>query len=142
VAVGNAWTFPLNNQFQNDGTFLVQGREPGGPPPKATFIGVSPAYFDVLAVPVLRGRSFDERDRPDGQPVVVVNQRLARHQWADVDPVGGQISIDNGTSWRTVVGVVGDIRQAGLDQEPSDAVYVPIAEYPGISSSIFVRVVG
>jgi putative ABC transport system permease protein len=142
VAVANAWTFPLNNQYQNDGTFMVEGRAPGGPPPKATFIGVSPAYFAALAVPTLRGRVFDERDRAGALPVVVVNQRLAHRHWGDADPVGRRISGDNGKTWRTVVGVVGDIRQAGLDQEPADAIYLPFVEFPGVTSTVFVRMMG
>jgi putative ABC transport system permease protein len=142
VAIGNAWTFPLNNQFQNDGTFAIEGREPGGPPAKATFIGVSPAYFSALAVPVLRGRVFDERDRAGTEGTVVVNQRLARHHWADGDPLGRRLSFDGGKTWRTIVGVVGDVRQSGLDEEPSDAFYVPFVEFPGYGSTVFVRVVG
>jgi putative ABC transport system permease protein len=142
VAVGNAWTFPLNNQFQNDGTFAIEGREAAGPPPKATFIGVSPAYFAALGVPTLRGRVFDERDRAGADPVVIVNQRLARHHWGDTDPIGRRLSADGGKTWRSVVGVVGDIRQGSLDQEPSEAVYLPFVEFPGYGSSVFVRVLG
>jgi hypothetical protein len=60
VAIGAAWTFPLNSSFQNDGTFTIEGRDAstGGPAPKATFVGVSPAYFEALGVPVLRGPRF------------------------------------------------------------------------------------
>jgi putative ABC transport system permease protein len=142
VAVGNAWTFPLNNQFQNSGTFAIEGQEPGGPPPKATFMGASPGYFAALAVPVLRGRVFDERDRAGSAGVVVVNQRLARRHWGDTDPVGRRLSFDGGKTWRSIVGVVGDVRQGGLDQEPDDAFYVPFVEFPGYGATLFVRVLG
>jgi predicted permease len=142
VAIGNAWTFPLNNSFHNDGTFMIEGREPGGPPGKATFIAVSPAYFSTLAVPMLRGRVFDERDRAGAPGAVVVSQRLARRHWGKADPVGRRISGDGGRTWRTIVGVVGDVRQDSLDQEASDAVYLPFIEFPGFGSTLFVRVLG
>jgi putative ABC transport system permease protein len=140
VAIGSAWTFPLNNAFQNDGTFTIEGRgEAAGPAPKATFIGMSPAYFETLGVPVLRGRAFDERDRAGAPGAVVVNQRLARRHWGDADPIGARISSDGGRTWRTIVGVVGDVRQQGLDREPGDAVYLPFREFPGFVATLFVR---
>src|SRR4029079_11871663 len=107
LQVGAAWTFPLNNQFRNDGTFLIEGRgEITGPPPKGTFIGVSPAYFEALGVPVLRGRAFEDRDRKGGDGAVIVNQRLAQRHWKSEAPIGRRISIDGGGKWRTIVGVV------------------------------------
>jgi putative ABC transport system permease protein len=140
VAVGAAWTFPLNNAFQNDGTFTIEGRgETTGPAPKASFIGASGAYFDALRVPLLRGRAFDERDKQDGQAVVIVNQRLARQHWGDADPVGRRLSSDGGKTWRTIVGVVGNVRQEGLESEPGGIVYLPFLEFAGYAPTVFVR---
>jgi len=140
VAVGAAWTFPLNNQFRNDGTFTIEGRgETAGPPPKGTFIGVSPAYFEALGVPVLNGRAFDDRDRAGGEGAVIVNERLARRHWKGEDPIGRRISQDGGRTWRTVVGVVGDVRQEALDAEYTDTVYLPFREFPGYAYTLFVR---
>jgi predicted permease len=144
VAIGAAWTFPLNSSFQNDGTFTIEGRNPtaGGPPPKATFVAVSPAYFEALGVPVLRGRAFDERDKVGGPGAVIVNLRLARRHWPEGDPIGQRISGDGGHTWRSVAGVVGDVRQESLDREPQDAVYLPFREFPGYASILFVRTLG
>jgi len=143
VSIGAAWTFPLNSSFQNDGTFGIEGRDASaGPPPKATFVGVSPAYFEALGVPLVRGRVFDERDKIGGPGAVIVNQRLARRHWPDADPVGRRISTDGGRTWRTIAGVVGDVRQASLDREPQDAVYLPFREFPGYSATLFVRTLG
>ncbi|MFI5185021.1 MAG: FtsX-like permease family protein, partial [Vicinamibacteria bacterium] len=138
VHVGEAWTFPLNNQFSNDGTFLIEGRT-GGSPPKATFIGVSPEYFDSIGVPLLRGRVFDDHDRGALTQAVIVNQRLARRQWGEADAVGQRLSIDDGKTWRTIVGIVGDVRQGGLEREPQDAAYLPIQQFGGYSATLFVR---
>ena len=142
VSIGAAWTFPLNSAFQNDGTFAIEGRDASGAPPKATFVGVSPAYFEALGVPLVRGRVFDERDRAGGPGAVIVNQRLARRYWPDDDPVGRRISTDRGRTWRTIAGVVGDVRQSSLDREPQDAVYLPFREFPGYGSILFVRTLG
>ena len=142
VALANAWTFPLNNTFQNDGTFRIEGRDPEGPPARATFIAVSPAYFSTIGVPLMRGRAFEERDRVGADPVVIVSQRLARRHWGGEDPVGRRLTGDGGRTWRTVAGVVGDVRQEGLDQEPADAVYLPFLEFPAFGSTLFMRVVG
>ncbi|HEU0105114.1 MAG TPA: ABC transporter permease [Vicinamibacteria bacterium] len=140
VTVGAAWTFPLNNQFRNDGTFTIEGRgEITGPPPKGTFIGVSPSYFESLGVPVLRGRAFEDRDRKGGEAAVIVNERLARRHWKSEDPIGRRISTDGGRTWRTIVGVVGDVRQQALDAEYTDTVYLPFREFPGYAYTLFVR---
>jgi predicted permease len=138
VHVGEAWTFPLNSGFSNDGTFTIEGRT-GASPPKAAFIGVSPEYFDAIGVPLLRGRVFDDHDRGTETEALIVNQRLARRHWPDADPVGQRISIDDGKSWRTIVGVVGDVRQGGLEADPQDAAYLPIQQFGGYTATLFVR---
>jgi putative ABC transport system permease protein len=142
VTAGSAWTFPLNSAWRNDGTFMVEGRHDEAQPlPTADFLGASPDYFEAIGVPVLRGRVFDAHDRGEAEPVALVSRGLARRHWADGDPVGRRISFDRGKSWRTVVGVVGDVRQTGLAQEPKDTVYLPFLQFPGFSSSLFVRTV-
>src|SRR5262249_38301349 len=90
-------------------------------------------------VPILRGRAFEERDRAGAERVVVVNQRLAHAQWGDTDPRGRRISTDGGRTWRTIVGVVGDVRQEGLESEPGSIVYLPLRESPGSAPTVFVR---
>jgi putative ABC transport system permease protein len=137
--VGEAWTFPLNNGFSNDGLFDVEGQSGAGARPQATFLAVSSAYFDAIGVPLVRGRVFDDHDRGTETQAVVVNRRLARRHWGEEDPVGRRISIDDGKSWRTIVGVVGDVRQGGLEREPRDAIYVPIQQFGGYGATLFVR---
>jgi len=143
VTAGTAWTFPLNSTFSSNGGFMVEGiHQVGQVLPRAEFRGVSPEYFESLGVPLIRGRVFDLNDREDKEPVVVVSLSLARRQWAAEDAVGKRISIDDGEHWSEVVGVVGDVRQTALAQEPPDLVYVPFAQYPGYTSTLFVRTSG
>ncbi len=140
VTTGTAWTFPLNSTWRNDGTFLVEGRGNDGPPlPRGEFLGASPDYFDAIGVPLLRGRAFDGHDRGEADGVALVSKGLARRNWSDADPIGRRISLDRGKTWRTVVGVVGDVRQTGLDREPKDSVYLPFLQFPGFSFTLFVR---
>jgi len=140
VTTGTAWTFPLNSTWRNDGTFLVEGRGNDGPPlPRGEFLGASPDYFDAIGVPLLRGRAFDGHDRGEADGVALVSKGLARRNWSDADPIGRRISLDRGKTWRTVVGVVGDVRQIGLDREPKDSVYLPFLQFPGFSFTLFVR---
>jgi predicted permease len=75
-------------------------------------------YLETLGVPLLKGRSFDTRDVPDAPLTAVINQSMARRFWPDGEPLGQRIKIGNAASthpWATVVGVVGDVRQQGLD---------------------------
>jgi putative ABC transport system permease protein len=72
----------------------------------------------------------------------VVSRALAQRQWKGEDPLGKRLSFDNSQNWNRVVGIVGDVRQTGLAQEPPDLVYLPFAQFPGYSSTLFVRTIG
>jgi predicted permease len=95
---------------------------------------VSPGYFDVFRIPVLRGRSFTERDDRDGLPIVIVNAALARKYWQRNDPVGEIITIGTGAGPefadvpRRIVGVVADPRDTEANRDPGPMVYVPLAQ--------------
>ena len=84
------------------------GRDPSDLP-RADYRVVSPGYFDTLRIPVLRGRSLDASDRPDGPAVAVVSQSLATRFWPGVDPVGRRFRTSVDAPWITVVGVAGDV---------------------------------
>ena len=84
-------------------------------------------YFTTLGVPVLRGRQFSERDGADSPLAVVINQKLASVHWPSEDPVGRRIKVgppDSPLPWLTIVGVVGDMRQMGLDTPPESELYL------------------
>lgn len=99
----------------------------------------SPGYFDVLGIPLLGGRDFSALDHRDAPPVVIVNQAM-RRQWEGRDPVGSRISFDSGATWVTVVGIVGDIRQYGLEQAEIPQIFVPLAQTPfTIGAQVLVR---
>jgi predicted permease len=88
---------------------------------------VSPGYFRAMEIPLLKGRSFSDRDSSDGPPVVIMNETLAREAFGDGDPIGQQAGIYglSGVSWRTVVGVVADAKNSTIEQQPWPEIFVP-----------------
>jgi putative ABC transport system permease protein len=144
VTAGTAWTFPLNSAFTANGSFMIEGvHRDGQALPRAEFRGASALYFETLGVPLLRGRAFDAHDRADAERVAIVSQGLARRHWGAEDPVGKRISTDRGQTWSRIVGVAGDVRQTGLAvSEPPDVVYASFGQFPGYTSTLFVRTIG
>jgi putative ABC transport system permease protein len=127
-------TYPLNpagiTRGPNTVSILIEGRpqDNGQAAPQMDARAVSPGYFRTVGVPLLRGRVFADSDNADAPQVSVVNEAVARHRWGTEDPVGKRVSFDNGQTWVTIVGVVGNVRQYGLDKEPSDEIYGPVAQ--------------
>ena len=98
---------------------------------------VSPGYFEVFKIPVLRGRSFTDRDTSASPPAVVINEAMARRFWPKSDPLNDKIWIGKGLmpqlateTPRQIIGVVGDIRGNGLANDPAPTMYVPQAQVP------------
>jgi len=103
---------------------------------------VTPDYFEVMTIPVLRGRSFTEADGPDAEPVVVVSQNLAQYHWPDADPIGKRIKYGDQLSddpWRTVIGVVAPIKQRGFGRDARMETYRPYAQSPKRDMTIVAR---
>lgn len=127
AAITNA--VPLAGGAPGTTRFDIEGRvtdDPERRPTTDTRIA-SPKYFDVIGIPVLSGRIFNDLDTRETRRVVVINKSMARY-WDGVDPVGSRISPDRGANWYTVVGVVGDVRQFGLAQETIAQLYIPLAQ--------------
>jgi putative ABC transport system permease protein len=108
------------------GLIRIENRPPvpRGQEPRANEIAVSPDYFRVLRVPLLAGRMLSPRDNQDAPLRVVVNQAFARKFFPGEDAVGHRLSLSiDAPVWQEIVGVVGDIRQGGLDQPASPTYY-------------------
>jgi putative ABC transport system permease protein len=111
------------------------------------WITVSPGYFDVFKIPVKKGRAFDERDTARSQPVVVINEAMAREYFPKSDPLSQRLVIGRGVmqefateSERQIVGVVGDIRDGGLNSEPGPTMYIAQAQVPDAANALNVRI--
>jgi predicted permease len=138
-SVGNAWTFPLNSGFRADGSALVEGQDAAGALPLAEQLGASPDYFRALGVPLLAGRFFGDADRGEASDAAIVNARFVESYLPAGNPLGRRISFNRGRTWRSVVGVVADVRQSGLEREPGPTIYLPFQQFPGFSSTLVVR---
>jgi predicted permease len=109
---------------------LFQQKERQG---KADFGVATPGYFQTLAIPLLRGRMFDDRDTLDSPHVAVISDSLARAEWPGQDPIGHTIefgNMDGDLRLLTIVGIVADVRQDGLDAPPRPTVYVDLFQRP------------
>jgi len=92
---------------------------------------VSPAYLETVGAELKEGRFLEDRDGEDAMPVVVINETLARQYWPAESPLGHRIDTGTGNGkqrWMTIVGVVRDIRERGLDLALKGAVYVPFPQ--------------
>lgn len=128
-AVGFANGVPIDgppNLFAID----VEGHPvpPGAPAFTASRLVVTPAYFEAIDQPVRRGRGFSAADGERTAPVILVNEAFARTFWPGQDPIGKRLRYVWQPTWRTVVGVVGDVRQAGLAEEAPLAFYLPYGQ--------------
>jgi putative ABC transport system permease protein len=140
VAVGGVNGVPMGGGG-GDGTFLVDNN----PANKgyADYRVASAGYFAAMGIPLLRGRVFDESDRPEAPHAAVISQSLAEKYWPNEDPVGKRIqfgNMDGDLRLLHVVGVVGDVRADGLDADVPPTVYGNALQRPAHSAlSIVVR---
>ena len=111
-------------------SFDVEGRAPAQEKPLASLSVVSPDFFKALAVPLLRGRAFTERDTATAPPVALVNDAMAKTYFPGEDPLGKRVAvaIEGGKVLREIVGVVGSVRSTSLDAEAKPAVYAPFGQ--------------
>jgi putative ABC transport system permease protein len=114
--------------------FTIEGRPaPGaGQVPMADYDVVSPGYFTTLQIPLLEGRDVSWSDSAQSQPVIVINQAMARTYWPGEDSMGKRIkegAPDSTDPWLTVVGVVGDIREYDVSAQPRPEFYFSISQF-------------
>lgn len=146
AAVGSSTTLPMSGQhFQLP--FTIESLPVDSDRTPVAEIGsVSASYFETLKVPLVQGRFFTESDDSKGQPIVVVNQTLARKYWANGDAVGRHIRLGparraDGTAvpWFTIVGVVGDVKSEGLDAAIAPRMYRPMNQVPTYDGVLYLR---
>jgi putative ABC transport system permease protein len=138
--VGAVYNLPLGGG-STDGSFEIEGREfPRGALPSSDKQMVSPGYFQVMGTPLLKGRFFTERDDATAPKVAIVSKAFADRFFPNEDPVGRRVAF----SWDTqgfeeIVGVVGDMRQLGIDEASPATIYVPYLQRTEPSMTIVLR---
>jgi predicted permease len=143
VAGAAAGSSVLLSRLPNSSSFTIEGRPETIQQP-LTFDIITPDFFRVLQVPLLRGRIFSDRDRADGERVAIINETTAKTHWPNEDPLGKRFKFgDPGDDapWLTVVGIVADTRRAGVDHPVFTESYQPFAQDPG-SMTLVVRTAG
>jgi putative ABC transport system permease protein len=133
-AVSATCSLPLEGGF--DLPFTIAGRAPTDGPYNGDvhWADVSPDYFKVLRIPLIRGRLFTQTDGSGSAWVVLINEAMAKKFWPKEDPVGQVITVGKGLGpefeepSRQIVGIVGTVRETGLDQPDVPAMYVPIPQ--------------
>lgn len=132
TAAGMGNTLPSSGDSGLAGYTLEGERTEGWKLKFAAFGEISGDYFNALGIPLLAGRAFDENDRGDRPPVVIVSKSMAEHSWPGQNPLGKRLHAGNpkrtNMSWATVVGVVGNTRIGPRDSEGNDQWYIPDAQ--------------
>jgi predicted permease len=133
---GIGWTsdFAVRGRGRDDFATEVRHREVAGD------------YFGTMGVPVLRGRALTDADANNADLVVVVNDAVVRKYFRGSDPIGQQITFnrvpDSTSRWRTIVGVVGSERQVGMQTEPHEEIFAPLAQEQQGAIALVVRTSG
>ena len=137
ISAGFGTALPLG-RGPDGGSFRIEGVEWTGDGPPLDKMAVSPGYFEALGVPVIEGRPFDERDRAGSRGVVVISQSVAEQHFPEGGALGRRIRVGWwGEDFLEVVGVVGDVRFSGPDQEAAVMAYLPL-EQVGAPDAIMV----
>jgi putative ABC transport system permease protein len=132
----------------NSADFVIEGRPttPQAESIEAPIDVVSPDYFQVMGIPLIRGRAFSAQDRTGGSEVVILNDAMARRFWPNADVIGRRFKYgrDPGGTlpWMTIVGVVGDMRRGGFDRPVRYETFLPHAQAPTRSMTLVVRTSG
>ena len=112
-----------------------------------SWVTASAQYFDVFGIPVKRGRVFDDRDDHLATKVVVISEAMAKQYWKDSDPLKDRLIIGRGVMRefadepeRHIIGVVGDVRNAGLERNPGPVMYIPQAQLTDGANALNVRI--
>ncbi len=142
TSVGEGLVAPFGgSSFTSD--FHIAGRPPEEYGTEVMREYVTADYFRTLGVPLQAGRFFTEADREGSEPVVIINEALARKYFGDQNPVGQRMTFDkipdSTSKWRTIVGVVGDVRQRGLALEPQVAAYEAFGQQSNSYMTLIVR---
>jgi putative ABC transport system permease protein len=141
-SAGAAVTLPIGGD-DFSAPFTVEGRAAASPAeePTAGYQIVTPGYFETMGMTIRAGRDFSPSDTPDSGPVVLINETLARQQWPGVDPVGRRLHLGRSSTgpWKTVIGVVSDIRHLGPATAPRPELYEVHTQSPFSFMAFVVR---
>ena len=131
---------PLSGNYAQ--AFAIQGRPPlppGANPEMTNFYAVNADYFKAMGIPLRRGRLLTERDTAAAPHVAVINETMVRQMFPNEDPIGKRLAFTGSSQldWYEIVGVVGDVKQSGLEQATPMQTYEPYAQQSPSSLALF-----
>lgn len=130
----------LKSDYAIFSAFTIEGRPTAPDQTSRAYSNVvTPGYFTVMGLPLLRGRDFTKADRANTTPVAIINESVARRNWPNEDPVGKRITWRDSKTPLDIVGVVGDMKQDGLDRPSRPEVYRPHPQAPQGAMTYVVR---
>jgi len=137
VAVGN---LPPGEGHATNG-FAIEGQaqKPAGHRPTARSYAISPGYFRVLQVPLLKGRGFAEEDG-SGPRVAIVSETFVRRNFVGQDPLGQGVRLERGDPWSTIIGVVADLKTGGVVSGPESVIYFPYSQVGTMNEDVGILV--
>jgi predicted permease len=144
TAVGNLDSLPLGHGFNdlNVSPLIREGHETqGNKAPRIDTSSVSPKYFLLLGMSLLRGRLFNEQDLDNTPSIAVINEAAARTYWPGEDPVGKHIMLgqQDKPAWTSIIGIIADARTESLSDTGTPKVYLSIYQHPAKDLAIFLR---
>ena len=142
-AAGFTSVLPLSGNFDGRSLAVEDQPRPRGQEISVDLYIATPGYLRAMRIPLVEGRAMDEHDTADTVPVALVSETMARQLWPGRSALGRRVkfpgSEKNPQPWRTVVGVVRDVKQYGLDGEDRMQLYLPERQYPTSSMTVVVR---
>ncbi|HEY7545325.1 MAG TPA: ABC transporter permease [Blastocatellia bacterium] len=133
-AAGIVSVLPLSKNFDGRGLAVEDHPKPRGEEIDVDLYIATPGYLRAMEIPTLKGRAIADEDTESTPLVALINETMSRELWPDQDPIGKRIKFPgserNPQPWRTIVGVVGDVKQYGLDKRQPMQIYLPEAQYP------------
>ena len=141
-AAGANRYLPLRDRQYSNPVFIEGRPVPTGQEPVVQYGGIIGSYLGAMGVPVLSGRDFTEQEMWERGGVVLINESMRQRLWPNEDPLGKRIRHGADQQWQTIIGVVGDVRQRGLESEAFPQIYTPYAEYQHTTMSLAMRTKG
>jgi putative ABC transport system permease protein len=133
-AAGFTSVLPMSSNFDGRGLVVEDHPKPRGEEISVDLYVTTPGYLRAMATRLIKGRELNDHDTDAAPPVALVNETMAAALWPDGDVLGKRIKFPgserNPQPWRTVVGVVGDVKQYGLDRKEPMQIYLPEAQFP------------
>jgi len=142
-SAGLTSVLPFSGNFDGRGLAVEDHPKPRGEEISVDLYITTPGYLETMAIPLLKGRALAPQDTDTAPLVALINETMARELWPDQSPLGKRIkfpgSEKNPQPWRTIVGIVSDVKQYGLDKKDPMQIYLPEAQFPTQFMTLVVR---